>query len=176
MYSKLLKLARYSIAQELGIDYPEVPIEDDWRVKRGTFVTITKNDKLRGCIGSLTSYRELYIDILENAKAAAFRDPRFFPITEDEFDKINIEISLLSPMEKIDFNSEEEILEKIEPFIDGLYLKSGFKSGTFLPQVWEHYNDPKDFFNHLKLKAGLPTTYYDGDMELYRYRVEKWKE
>lgn len=172
----LLKLARWSIAQELELDFLKVDIKDEWKAKRGTFVTITKNEKLRGCIGSLTSYRELWDDIIHNAKSAAFRDPRFFPLTDDEFNKINIEISILSPLERIDFLDEEDILTKIEPFKDGLYLKHGYKSGTFLPQVWEHYPVSRDFFNHLKQKAGLPMTFYSNEMELYRYSVEKCQE
>lgn len=172
----LLKLARWSIAQELELKFDKVAIKEDWQVKRGTFVTITKNEKLRGCIGSLIGYRELSDDIIQNAKSAAFRDPRFFPLTDDEFDKISIEISILSPLERIEFLDEEDILTKIEPFKDGLYLKHGYKSGTFLPQVWEHYPEPRDFFNHLKQKAGLPMTFYSEDMELYRYSVEKCQE
>lgn len=176
MSKELLVLARNSIGEEFEITPQPVEIIDSWKEIRGTFVTLTKNENLRGCIGSLKGYRELYKDIIENAKSAAFRDPRFFPLTKDEFDKIKIEISVLSELKRVDFDSEDDILAKIEPFKMGLYLKSGFRSGTFLPQVWEHYNEPKDFFNHLKNKAGLPADYYSDDMDLYSYTVDKWKE
>lgn len=176
MSKDLLILARNSIGEEFNITPEPIDIIDDWRVKRGTFVTLTKYDKLRGCIGSLEGYRELYIDVMENAKSAAFRDPRFFPVTQDEFDKIQIEVSILSELKEISFKNEDEIVKKIIPFEMGLYLKTGFRNGTFLPQVWKHYPEPKDFFNHLKNKAGLPSNYYSDDMELYYYTVEKWKE
>lgn len=176
MSKELLKLARNSIAEEFNLPPEPIEIPDEWKEKRGSFVTITKNDKLRGCIGSLSAYQELYKDIMDNAKSAAFRDPRFFPVTEDEFDKIKIEVSVLSDLKEIKFKTQEEILEKIVPFEMGLYLKSGYRSGTFLPQVWEHYPEPEDFFNHLKNKAGLPSNYFSDDMELYYYTVEKWKE
>lgn len=172
----LLKVARSSIKDYLGLPSDTIEIKEDWLIKRATFVTLEKNGKLRGCIGSLEARRPLHEDIKENAISAGFRDPRFFPLQEDEIEKIKIEISILTPLKEITFKSEDEILKKIIPFKMGLLLEYGYNRGTFLPQVWEYYPEPGDFFNHLKQKAGLRTDFYNDGMKLYSYEVEKCKE
>lgn len=172
----LLKVARSSIKKYLGLPYEDIEVKSEWNLKRATFVTLEKNGKLRGCIGSLEARRSLYDDIKENAISAGFRDPRFFPLQEDEISKIKIEISILTPLKEITFESENEILNRIVPFKMGLLLEYGYNRGTFLPQVWEYYPEPKDFFNHLKQKAGLREDFYSDDMKLYYYEVEKCQE
>lgn len=172
----LLQLARNSIKEYLGLPKNNIEIKPEWNDKRATFVTLEKNGKLRGCIGSLEPRRPLYEDIKENAISAGFRDPRFFPLKEDEIEQIKIEISILTPLKEINFNSESDIISKIEPFKMGLLLEYGYNRGTFLPQVWEYYPEPIDFFKHLKQKAGLREDFYSDDMKLYYYEVEKCQE
>jgi len=151
----------------VGFDVPDELLE-----QRATFVTLTLNGNLRGCIGMLEAYRPLAEDIAENAVSAAFRDPRFPPLSRAEFDDLKISISILSPPEEITFSSEEDLLSQIRPGIDGLILQEGFQKGTFLPSVWEELPKTKLFFEHLKLKAGLPAGYWSGTLRVFRYTAE----
>lgn len=173
---ELLILARNAIKEYLGLNIEPIDIKNRWKADRATFVTITKNSKLRGCIGSLEPKRALYRDVEENAISAAFRDPRFFPLQVEDLDKIKIEISVLTELKEITFSSESDIISKIVPYKMGLLLEYKNNRGTFLPQVWEHYPDPKDFFNHLKIKAGLNKEFYNSELRLYYYEVEKCQE
>jgi uncharacterized protein, PH0010 family len=172
----LLRLARTAIARNLGF-----PAEADdsatWLREPGaTFVTLTRDGQLRGCIGSLEACRTLAQDVQSNACAAAFRDPRFPPLCRDEFGNTCIEVSLLSPLEPIPFRDEQDALAQLRPHVDGVVLEHGYHRGTFLPQVWEQLPTPEQFLSQLKRKAGLPPDFWDDGIKLYRYTVEKWKE
>lgn len=136
-----------------------------------TFVTLHKNGNLRGCIGALEAYQPLINDIAEHAYAAAFNDPRFPKLEQSEYDQIDIEISVLSIPEEIEFTDENDLLNKIRPGIDGLILEHGYNRGTFLPSVWEQLPDKKDFLNHLKMKAGLPTSWWDDKAKISCYET-----
>jgi AmmeMemoRadiSam system protein A len=172
----LLALARSAIAERLGLG-SGVEASGDWLQDSGaTFVTLMRHGQLRGCIGSLEAQRPLRDDVRINAVAAAFRDPRFPPLTGVEFDDTRIELSLLSPQTPIDFESEADALRQLQPGIDGVVLEYGMRRGTFLPQVWEQLQRPQDFLAHLKTKAGLPTDFWDKGIALSRYSVTKWKE
>lgn len=141
------------------------------------FVTLTKNNDLRGCIGSLEAYRSLCAEIIEHSYNAAFRDNRFSPLEKEELSEIKIEISLLKPREKISFSSISDLFSKVEPFKDGIYLKYGFHSATFLPQVWETLPDKNDFFRNLCYKANLPESILsDSKLVVEKYAVEKYLE
>lgn len=120
----------------------------------------------------LEACRPLAEDVAANAAAAAFADPRFPPLTKNEFEKLEIHISVLSPPEELSFSSEEDVLNQIRPGIDGLILQDGFYRGTFLPSVWEELPEKKDFWMHLKLKAGLPVTYWSDTVRVFRYTTE----
>lgn len=135
------------------------------------FVTLTHSGELRGCIGSLEARRPLIHDVIDNARAAALRDPRFPPVTAREVTKIHIEISILSPTEPILFDNEQDLLAQIAPFTDGLVLEEGMHRATFLPLVWEKIPDKHDFLCHLKLKAGLPANYWSPTIRVSRYRT-----
>ena len=174
----LLQLARAAIADHLGLSWPGVAAEDaDWlHEKAATFVTLSKDGQLRGCIGSLEARRSLVEDVTENAKAAAFSDPRFSPLTPDEFEDIEIEVSLLSPSQTMTFSSEEDALAQLQPGIDGVVFEYGPYRSTFLPQVWEQLPQASDFMAHLKMKAGLPADFWHDDVSLKRYHVSKWRE
>ncbi len=173
----LLPIVRSVISDALG--KPNEPTDENppWLHEQGaSFVTLTMNQHLRGCIGSLEAHRPLLLDVKANAYAAAFRDPRFSPLTIAELDTTEIEISLLSPQQSIAFKGEADALAQLRPNIDGVVFKYGHYRSTFLPQVWEQLTDATTFMAHLKHKAGLHPEFWHDDVELYRYTVTKFKE
>jgi AmmeMemoRadiSam system protein A len=117
------------------------------------FVTIYKQGELRGCIGTLEPYDELYRSVIENAISAATRDTRFNSVEEEELDSLTFEISILTKPEKIDYITQEELFDKIRK--KGVTLEKGFYRSTYLPQVWEHFTMEEDFLSSLCRKAGL---------------------
>ncbi len=143
----------------------------DLQQNLATFVTLHKNGTLRGCIGALEAYQPLINDIAEHAYSAAFQDPRFPALQDDEFEQLDIEISVLGKSELMSFDSEEDLLSQIRPNIDGLILESGFNRGTFLPSVWEQLPEPEEFLNHLKMKAGLSSQWWDNAVKISRYET-----
>ncbi|MBS1147907.1 MAG: hypothetical protein H6R08_2083 [Proteobacteria bacterium] len=174
--STLLKLARSEIASKLGHE-TAFPTQASWLQEPGaSFVTLTRQGELRGCIGTLEAHRPLGLDVRENAVAAAFRDPRFMPLTREEFDDIRVEVSLLSPTEALAVASEEHALATLRPGIDGVVFEYGHYRSTFLPQVWEQLPEPAEFLAHLKRKAGLSMDFWSESVRLSRYTVSKWKE
>lgn len=172
----LLPIARSAIAGNLGLEH--VTDEDaDWLQQHAaSFVTLTRHGQLRGCIGTLEAHRSLLKDVKSNAISAAFHDPRFSPLTHDEFEQTDIEVSLLSAMKPMDFSSEQHALQQLQPGKDGLVFEYGRHRSTFLPQVWEQLPEAEDFISHLKQKAGLGADFWDDNVKLYRYSVSKWKE
>src|SRR5215468_8278535 len=150
---QLLALARHAIARELAFD--AVAPETDGALWRpgATFVTLMCGGELRGCIGSLRATRALGVDVRENALAAAFRDPRFPPLTKAEFASTSIEVSLLSAPQNADCASEAELCARLVPFVDGVALELDDRRATFLPQVWEAIPEPRAFLAALKAKA-----------------------
>ena len=172
----LLALARSAIARQLGKPAPETE-RPSWLTRPGaTFITLKKDRQLRGCIGSLQAHRPLGQDVEANAAAAAFRDPRFKPLTADEYDNLSVEVSLLSPMTPFPVASEADALAQLRPGVDGLVFQYGHHTSTFLPQVWDEIPDPRNFLIYLKRKAGLPPDFWDKDVKLFRYTVSKWRE
>lgn len=173
----LLTLARNAIAARFGLPPAPVVVDLPEMAKMGaTFVTLTQRGQLRGCIGSLEAWRPLGQDVQENARAAAFRDPRFAPLKADELPLTRVEVSLLSPTEPMNFRDEADALAQLRPAIDGVILTAGSRCSTFLPQVWEQLPEPAEFMARLKQKAGLPANYWGPDVHLERYAVHKWKE
>lgn len=172
----LLSLARNAIAEHLGASAQALP-EASWLQQPGaTFVTLTLQGQLRGCIGSLLAYRELIDDVRQNALAAAFHDPRFPEVSKYELPEISVEVSLLTPPEPLQIASEQDAVAQLRPHQDGVILEAGAHRATFLPQVWEQLPAPIVFLAHLKHKAGLPTDYWSENLKLSRYAVQKWKE
>ena len=181
----LLKLARITIAKELGAEINKKEIEllekkldtKDFKQKSGTFVTLYKNNNLRGCIGSILPVESAKKSIKNNAINAGFNDPRFSSLTLDELNNINIEISILSKPENLEYIDGKDLLSKIRPNIDGLIIKKGVNSATFLPQVWEQLPLPQDFLSHLCLKANLNKNEWEnGKLEVMTYQVQSFKE
>jgi hypothetical protein len=172
----LLRLARAAIARELGFDSHDLS-PSDWLAQDGaTFVTLNLHGRLRGCIGSLEAHRPLIDDVRHNAVAAAFRDPRFPPLSIAEFTEVKIEVSLLSPPERISFKNEKDALAQLHPGQDGVILEYGRSRATYLPQVWAQLPQPVDFIGNLKEKAGLSADFWSDDIHLFRYGVRKYSE
>jgi len=174
----LTGLARAAIAERLELEYAAPDIEGlNWLFEpAASFVTLTRSGELRGCIGTLEAYRPLLDDVRANAVAAAFQDPRFAPLTASEFERIRIEVSVLSELEPMHAKSEEIACAKLVPNRDGVVFKYGPHRATFLPQVWEQLPDPWQFLAHLKVKAGLPPDFWHPEVLLYRYQVSKFRE
>jgi hypothetical protein len=173
----LIGMARAAIGAKLiGREAPR-PDGAPWLSQPGaTFITLTREGRLRGCIGSLSPQRPLGVDVMANAESAAFRDPRFLPLTIEEWVDTQTEVSLLSISRPIRFADEEDLLSKIVAGEDGLILEAGGNRGTFLPQVWESLPDKRQFLAQLRLKAGLPADFRLGRCRVLRYRVIKWKQ
>ncbi len=159
-------LDKGSVLQVITSDY-----SSDLQQNLATFVTLHKNRELRGCIGALKAYQPLINDVAEHAYSAAFQDPRFPALQDNEYEQLDVEISVLGKPEPVIFESEENLLQQIRPNIDGLILEYGINRGTFLPSVWEQLPDKKDFLNHLKMKAGLPQQWWDNAAKISRYET-----
>jgi len=172
----LLRLARERIEHELLGAPVTAPVADWLATPAATFVTLTHAGKLRGCMGSLQAYRALRDDVQANALAAAFRDPRFLPVSAGELNQLRVEVSLLSPPETLSFDSEADALAQLRPHQDGVILHLGRQHATFLPQVWEQLPQPQEFMAQLKCKAGLPADFWSDEIRLERYGVQKWSE
>ncbi len=179
----LLELARKSIADRLGVDYETGPdIESDkqdpvFQSRLGTFVTLKINGNLRGCIGNLMPEKPLAEGVKENAINAAFNDPRFAPLSKEEFSRIQIEVSLLTEPAPLEYSDAQDLLDKIRPNVDGLIIKKGPRTSTFLPQVWQQLPDKKSFLSQLCMKAGLPPDEWEkGDLQVFTYQARYFEE
>tara|TARA_Y100001001_G_C7924739_1_gene279979 strand:+ start:37 stop:597 length:561 start_codon:yes stop_codon:yes gene_type:complete len=136
-----------------------------------SFVTLTLDGELRGCIGSVKPHRPIAQDVAANAYLAAFQDSRFSPLTATELKNIHFSIMLLSPLEPIDFDDESELITIIRPNIDGLVLQEGDNRGVFLPDMWQNIPDKQSFLNALKFKAGLKQNYWSDSLNCWRFTV-----
>jgi AmmeMemoRadiSam system protein B/AmmeMemoRadiSam system protein A len=176
----LLEVARETITGGLeNKQEPQISVSgfsDDLLAPRATFVTLTKSDKLRGCIGSLVARQPLAVDVAHNAFRAAFKDPRFPPVSADDLEEMTAAISVLSPPTEMDFESEDSLLAMLRPGVDGVILAVGDRRGTFLPDVWETLPNPVDFLNRLKGKAGLPGDFWSNTVKAWRYTTETFSE
>ncbi len=139
---------------------------------RASFITLTIQNELRGCIGSLQAHEPLLENLIHNTCAAALHDPRFKPVSNQEFDDINIHVSILTTAETMNINTEQELLEQLTPGVDGLILSEGTRSATYLPSVWEQLPDKASFVKQLKLKAGLASDYWSSNIECKNYQCE----
>ncbi|MCA1792541.1 MAG: AmmeMemoRadiSam system protein A [Desulfobacteraceae bacterium] len=183
-YGKLLlELARHSIAEKLGhadtvagpdlSDIPDTLLTE----KRGVFVTLHKNGQLRGCIGNIEPEHSVLEGVRKNAVHAAFKDSRFAPLDAAEFREIDIEVSLLTPPQKMRFTDTRDMLDKLTPFEDGVIVEKEHCRATFLPQVWEQLPAPDSFLRNLCTKAGCdPDAWQTGDLHLYTYQVQSFAE
>jgi AmmeMemoRadiSam system protein B/AmmeMemoRadiSam system protein A len=172
----LRTIAKGSIANGLGLS--SVPVKRNhlpWLLLPGaTFVTLTVDGQLRGCVGSLSATRPLGQDVATNARAAAFEDQRFPKLTRGEFPRCAIEVSLLSAPKPIHFADEEDLLAQIRAGEDGLILERDGQRAAFLPQVWEDLPEKRPFLDALLEKAGLPQDTRLASCKLWRYRVARF--
>jgi AmmeMemoRadiSam system protein A len=173
----VLTLARSAIAEQLGLGRLET-VQDDASLDQpcASFVTLKQDRQLRGCVGSVQRTRALRDDVRVNAVAAAFRDPRFAPLEARELPTVSLEVSVLSAEERIELASEEELIARLRPGIDGLIVEYGSHRATLLPQVWQQLQDPREFLATLKLKAGLPEDFWSPRMVVSRYTATTWAE
>lgn len=176
---RLLEVARRAIrhgldhGRPLSVDAGDYP--DSLRPVAATFVTLEDRAGLRGCIGRLEPTRPLVEDVADNAYAAAFRDPRFPPLREDEWAAgLDVHISVLTPPEPLSVENEEGLLAILRPGEDGLILEEGRHHATFLPSVWESLPKPAEFLFHLKQKAGLPPGHWSPELRFFRYGSENF--
>lgn len=176
----MLPMARAAIAKALGqVDARVAASAEDagWLHDRGAcFVTLTQAGVLRGCVGTLQACRSLLDDLRANAVAAALHDPRFAPLTRAELACTRIEISLLSPLQAMQCDSEADALAQLRPGVDGIVFECGRYRSTFLPQVWAQLPTSAAFMAELKHKAGLPRDFWAPDVRLQRYAVSTWQE
>ena len=176
----LLELARKTIEARL---FDRDPAEDKDNIvekyleKRGTFVTLTVNDNLRGCIGHIIPQESLIEGIKINAINAAFKDPRFPPLSKKEWDRVKVEISILTEPELLEYAGADDLLDKLRPGTDGVIINKGYAQATFLPQVWDQLPEKTQFLTHLCLKAGLSgSEWKKGDLTVYTYQVQAFEE
>lgn len=175
------RLARKAIMEKLGLKSAKAesdPMTDNcFQEHRGTFVTLTINKQLRGCIGNLESTESIMAGIKRNAVNAAFHDPRFAPLKADELDQVEIEISILTEPQPLEYRGSKDLLTKLRPHVDGVILREGTASATFLPQVWEQLPEPEHFLSHLCRKAGLSAdTWEKTQLEISTYQVQYFEE
>ena len=173
---QLLQLAREAIAARLrGTDIAAelVAISQaaPFDQTGASFVTLKKEHQLRGCIGTLEAHRPLGKDVIHNAQAAAFSDPRFTPVSADELQQLQLQISILTQPQPLPAMPEEQLLNFLTPGRDGLVLHEGSHRATFLPAVWESLPKPQHFLQELKRKAGLPSEYWSETMKFETYRT-----
>lgn len=177
----LMKLARQTIAERLGkksitVD-PDAMADIVFQDHRGTFVTLTINKQLRGCIGNLDSTESILAGIKRNAVNAAFHDPRFSPLKAHELDRVDIEISILTEPHRLEYRDSKDLLSKLRVHVDGVILSKGPASATFLPQVWEQLPRPDQFLSHLCMKAGLPADdWKKSRLDILTYQVQYFEE
>jgi len=141
--------------------------------RRATFVTLTADGDLRGCIGTLDAVSPLGASIATNTHSAAFGDPRFAPVERLEWPALHAEVSVLSPPEPLAIADLGALLQALVPGRDGLVIRAGGRSATFLPAVWDQLPDPESFCAHLWRKAGLPARAWPADMQIFTYRADK---
>ncbi|MBE0669342.1 MAG: AmmeMemoRadiSam system protein A [Anaerolineales bacterium] len=142
-----------------------------------SFVTLTIDSELRGCIGALEAHQPLAEDVREHAIAAAMQDPRFPPVRENELNRIKLEVSRLTAPRLLEYSSSDDLLKKLKPHVDGVILKDNFRRATFLPQVWEKIPDPAEFLSHLCQKMGVRANLWrETKLQVYVYQVEEFHE
>ena len=174
----LLALARESLRAALDSGapgaFPQRDYADPLCSWRSSFVTLSRAGKLRGCCGRLEADRRLVEDVWDNAFSSGFRDPRFEPLLAHELRELQIEISVLSPLEKLDVRNTGELLAVLVPQRDGLLLEHAGERVTFIPHVWEGVADPASFVRLLREKAGWPADGWEGDLQVWRFEAESF--
>ncbi|HUJ24534.1 MAG TPA: AmmeMemoRadiSam system protein A [Myxococcales bacterium] len=174
--AELARWGRARLCQELGGPLA-VPPSGAWcEVPGATFVTLRwTNGMLQGCRGTLVPLRPIVADVGENAVASALDDPRSSPVRRlADVDRLDLELSILSPQEPIAFGStEREALSALRPGVDGIVFEWRGRRATFLPSMWQQLPDPRRFMAELKMKAGFDAGFWDPAVRLFRYEADK---
>ena len=177
----LLHIAREAI--DYAVNKKELPemelstLPQRLQEQGASFVTLTLEGNLRGCIGALQASQPLALDVQEHAIAAATEDYRFRPVSPQEIASLVIEISRLSPSQELEYSTPNDLLSKLRPGVDGVVLRRGFQRATFLPQVWEKIADPADFLAQLCFKMGVSEDLWEKEhLQVQTYQVEEFKE
>lgn len=174
---ELTKQARAAVRAALGgPKAATAPQHAELSRQGASFVTLYRDEVLHGCIGSLEAHAPLFEDVARNAVSAALRDPRAVPLALPDAESLTVEVSVLSPLERLPCTDEESALALLRPNQDGVLLRLGHRQGTFLPQVWSSLPDPRQFLAELRLKARLPADFWSPELEVYRYSVQKFAE
>lgn len=176
----LLSIARKTLKNALNLDQfnlSETVVPEKLMENGASFVTLTIDDRLRGCIGALSAYQPLVQDVCEHVLAAAYEDPRFPPLTVGEESLVKIEISYLTPPERLDYVTPQDLLDILVPGRDGLILSDGYRRATYLPQVWEQLPVKEDFLGSLCQKMGARRNLWrDKKLEVETYRAIHFSE
>ena len=177
----LLRVARKTIEERLfgGREEERTGRIDSpiYSERRGTFVTLTIDGSLRGCIGHIIPRESLIEGVRINAINAAFEDPRFRPVSVKEWERVKIEVSILTDPKPLPYRDADDLLKKLRAGVDGVIIKKGFRQATFLPQVWEQLPKKEEFLTHLCVKAGLNGSEWKKEMlEVYTYQVQAFEE
>ncbi len=178
---QLLKIARQAlVASVQGKPLPALPMTDlpPSLTKNGaSFVTLTISGQLRGCIGALQAYQPLAKDVQEHTVAAALQDFRFPQVRPTELPAIEIEVSILTPAEPLEYDSPDDLVRKLKPGEDGLVLSDGYRKATFLPQVWDSLPTAEEFLSHLCMKMGAPSNLWKKKhLDVSIYHVQEFHE
>jgi len=181
----LVKLARRTIMNKLTDKSPDTEsemlakalVDKSFQTHCGTFVTLKIQGQLRGCIGNLTSTESVLDGVKRNAVNAAFHDPRFSSLSAAELDRTEIEVSILTEPLPLEYRDWRDLITKLRVNVDGVIIRMGHTSATFLPQVWEQLAQPENFLTHLCLKAGLPSdAWKSSELEVLTYQVQYFEE
>lgn len=177
--TQLLDIARDAIRGHFSEEGPRPPQQDLYGKKLqqpgACFVTLEVNGQLQGCLGSVIARSPLILEVHNKARASAYQDRRFMPLTEDQLDDLSIEVSVLSDPKRLDVSSEQELLDYLANNKVGVILSDNYMQALFLPQVWEQLPEPGDFIRHLKIKAGWNATYWSPSMEVKTFTVTSIK-
>lgn len=168
-YSKyVLDIAKKSIVSAIsGEEFIPRDIPSVLTQYGASFVTLKRNGQLRGCIGSVYPTKPLILDLIDNARNAAFQDPRFEPLSPEELANLDVTVSILSSIERINFKDERDLLSKIYPH--GVIISDRDRRAVYLPVVWEQLPERDVFLNSLKEKAGFPPNYFSRSLEAYKF-------
>ncbi len=179
----LVRLARQTLINHF---FPETPLHEItasdlqnncFQQFNGTFVTIKKNGRLRGCIGNIMPQQSIPEGIRQNTIQAAIHDSRFPPLRAEELDQVHISISILSQPQALPYINGQDLLAKLRPHVDGVILRKGNAGATFLPQVWEQLPDKSAFLSALCRKAGLPpSAWQETPLEVFTYQAQYFDE
>ncbi len=177
----LLTLARQTILKAVNQHplptWQDADLTDALSQKGASFVTLTMDGDLRGCIGSLEAYQSLVEDVREHARQAALEDHRFPPVTNAEISRLHIEISRLTPSVPLGYQNPADLPGLLNPNVDGVILKDGFRRATFLPQVWQQLPNEEEFLSHLCTKMGAASDLWKRKvLEVSIYHVEEFEE